>query len=92
MFDQVTIICAYVLDPTIQLSADGTEKFHHLYDRWGAPLLLLASVPVFGSVITVLAGVDGVAMLFLVVLVVISNLVRNWLIIFLSGGVVQLLP
>jgi membrane protein YqaA with SNARE-associated domain len=54
-------------------------------------LLLLASVPVIGSVITVLAGADVVAMPAFVVFVVISNLVRNWLIVILAGGIVQLL-
>jgi len=71
---------------------ERADEFHHFYDRWGSPLLLFASIPVFGSVISVLAGVDNVAMLVFVVLVVISSLVRNWLIIILAGGVVQLLP
>jgi membrane protein DedA with SNARE-associated domain len=70
---------------------ERAKKFHDLYDRWGSPLLLLASVPVIGSVITVLGGIGGVAMPVFIVMVVISNLVRNWLIIILSGGVMQLL-
>jgi membrane protein DedA with SNARE-associated domain len=69
---------------------ERAEKFHNLYDRWGSPLLLLASVPVIGSVVTVLGGVGRVAMPVFIVMVVISNLVRNWLIIILSGGVVGL--
>jgi len=71
---------------------ERADKFHNLYDRWGSILLLLASVPVIGSVVTVLGGVRRVAIPVFVIMVVISNLVRNWIIIILSGGVVQLLP
>ena len=71
---------------------ERADKIHKLYDRWGSPLLLLASVPVIGSVVTVLGGVGRVALPVFIIMVVISNLVRNWLIIILSGGVVQLLP
>jgi len=71
---------------------ERADKIHKLYDRWGSPLLLLASVPVIGSVVTVLGGVGRVALPVFIIMVVISNLVRNWLIVLLSGGVVQLLP
>jgi membrane protein DedA with SNARE-associated domain len=70
---------------------EKADKYDQLYERWGLPLLLLASVPVIGAVITVLGGVGRVAMPVFIVMVVISNLVRNWLIIILSGGVMQLL-
>ena len=73
-------------------SQERQEKFHSLYDRWGSPLLLLASIPVIGSAITVLGGVGRVAMPVFIIMVVISNLIRNWLIIFASGRVVSLLP
>ena len=69
---------------------ERAERFYAHFNRWGSPLLLLASVPVFGSVISVLAGADGVAMFVFVVLVAISNLVRNWLIIILASWIVQL--
>ena len=68
---------------------ERANRFYSHYDRWGSPLLLLASVPVIGSVTTVLAGADGVALPILVVFVVISNLIRNWIIIILAGGIVR---
>lgn len=71
-------------------SQERSDGFYAQYDRWGSPLLLLASIPVFGAAISMLAGADGVAMFVFVVLVVISSLVRNWLIILLASGVVQL--
>jgi membrane protein DedA with SNARE-associated domain len=69
---------------------ERADRFFTQYDRWGTPLLLLASVPVYGSVISVLAGLEGVAMVVFIVLVAISNLVRNWLIIILASSIVQL--
>jgi membrane protein DedA with SNARE-associated domain len=69
---------------------ERADRFHSQYDRWGSSLLLLASIPVFGSVIAAMAGMDGVAVFAFIVLVVISSLVRNWLIILLAGGIVQL--
>ena len=68
---------------------ERADRFYSHYDRWGSSLLLLASIPVFGSVISALAGMDGVAMFVFVALVVISSLVRNWLIILLASGLVQ---
>ena len=73
------------------LTPERAEKLHNLYDRWGTLLLLLASVPVIGSAMTVLGGVGGVSRTLFIVLVSISNLVRNWLIVILSGGIVALL-
>ncbi len=70
---------------------ERADRFFARYVPQGSPLLLLASIPVFGSVISVLAGVDGVAILVFITLAVISNLVRNWLIIILSGWIAQLL-
>jgi membrane protein DedA with SNARE-associated domain len=69
---------------------ERVEKLHRLYARWGKSLLLLASVPVIGSAMTVLGGVGGVARNTFIVLVSISNLVRNWLIVILAGGIAGL--
>ena len=68
---------------------ERADRFYLHYDRWGSSLLLLASIPVFGSVISALAGMDGVGMFVFVALVVISNLIRNWLIIIFASGLVQ---
>ena len=73
-------------------SQERAARFYAQYDRWGSSLLLFSSIPIFGAVISVLAGVDRLAMFAFVVLVVISLLVRNWLIIIVSSGIVLLLP
>ena len=70
---------------------ERAEKFHRLYERWGAVLLLLASVPVIGSVTTVLGGVSGVTLPVFIILVAISNLLRNWLLVLAAEGLVDLI-
>ena len=70
---------------------ERADQFNRIFERWGSLLRLLASVPVIGSVMTVISGISGVAMPVFIVFVVISNLIRNWLLVILSGGVVQLL-
>jgi membrane protein YqaA with SNARE-associated domain len=69
---------------------ERANKFNNLNDRWGSILLLLASIPVIGSLVTVLGGVSRVTMPVFIIMAVISDLVRNWLIIFLSGEVAGL--
>jgi membrane protein DedA with SNARE-associated domain len=70
-------------------SPEGVDHLHSLYDRWGSLLFLITSVPVIGSALTVLGGMKGFSLPFFIVLAVISYLVRNWLIVILSNGVVQ---
>ena len=65
---------------------ERADRFHSQYDRWGSSLLSPASIPVFGSVIAAMAGMDAVKILVFIVLVAISSLVHNWLIIFFASG------
>jgi membrane protein DedA with SNARE-associated domain len=78
------------LDKIHGYSPERANQLHSLYDRWGSLLLLITSVPVIGSSLTVLCGMKGVSLPIFVVLAVISYLVRNWLIVLLSSGVVGL--
>ncbi len=78
------------LDKVHGYTPERADDLHSLYERWGSLLLLLTAVPVIGSAMTVLAGISGVAIPLFIVLAVISYLVRNWLIVILSSGVVGL--
>ena len=71
-------------------SPERVNDLHSLYDRWGSLLFLITSVPVIGSSLTVLCGMKGISLPIFIVLTVISYLVRNWLIVLLSSGVVRL--
>lgn len=70
---------------------ERAQKFQRLYARWGKSLLLLASIPVIGPAMAVLGGVGGISKSLFILLAAISSVVRNWLIVILSGGIVQLL-
>ena len=69
---------------------ERANGLHSLYERWGSLLFLITSIPVIGSSLTVLSGMKGVSLPIFIVLTVISYLVRNWLIVLLSSGVVRL--
>ena len=78
------------LDKVHGYSPERVDQLHSLYERWGSLLFLIASIPVIGSSMTVLCGMKGIAVPGFIVLAVISYLIRNWLIVLLSSGVVQL--
>ena len=78
------------LDKVHGFSPERADDLHSLYDRWGSLLFLIASIPIIGSSLTVLCGMKGISLPIFIVLTVISYLVRNWLIILLSSGVVGL--
>ena len=71
-------------------SPERVDDLHSLYDRWGSLLFLITSIPVIGSSLTVLCGMKGVSLPIFIALTVISYLIRNWLIVLLSSGVVGL--
>lgn len=71
-------------------SPERVDKLNSLYDRWRMFLFMITSVPVIGSSLTVLGGMKGVSVPLFVVFAVISYLLRNWLIVFFSSGVVGL--
>ena len=78
------------LDKIHGYSPERSKQLQKLSDRWGAVLYLITSVPVIGSSLTVLYGMKGVSLPIFLILTVISYLVRNWLIVLLSSGVVQI--
>ena len=78
------------LDTVHGHSPERVDRLQALYARWGSLLFLITSIPVIGSSLTVLCGMKGVSLPVFIVLALISYLVRNWLIVLLSNGVVQL--
>ncbi|KPK13065.1 MAG: hypothetical protein AMJ56_03625 [Anaerolineae bacterium SG8_19] len=78
------------LDKVHGYTQERADELHSLYERWGLLLLLLTSVPVIGSALTVLSGISHVAIALVIVMAVISYLIRNWLIVLFSSGVVHL--
>ena len=62
-----------------QLDQKKLNRVDWLYQRWGARVLLLSSVPVLGTVLTLGAGMYGVQLVAFMIWSVIALLIRNWL-------------
>lgn len=60
-------------------------RLETLFKKRGTYILLLASIPGIGAATTAVAGTVGVAIITFVFWVSVSNLIRNWLIVILSG-------
>ncbi|UCG26305.1 MAG: VTT domain-containing protein [Chloroflexota bacterium] len=78
------------LDKIHGYSPERVDQLHSLHERWGSLLFLIASIPAIGSSLTVLCGMKGVSLTIFIILAVISYLIRNWLIVFISSGAVHM--
>lgn len=65
-------------------------RLEGMFQTRGTYILLLASIPGIGAVMTAVAGNVGVSTAVFVLWVSISILVRNWLLVILSGQLAQL--
>jgi membrane protein YqaA with SNARE-associated domain len=77
--------------PAVQerLSSIGPERWDQVqgyYDRWGAGILLLSSIPGLATVLTVGAGMFGIRLIPFLTWVTVSKVTRNWLIVLLLYG------
>ena len=66
-----------------QVNPDKLEHYHRWYERWGARVLILSSLPVLGTFLTLGAGIYGVHIVAFMVWSVIALLIRNWLLFFI---------
>jgi len=70
------------------INQERRARLETYFHERGSYILLLASIPGIGAATSAVAGNVGVGMLTFVIWVTISNLIRNWLIIFLTGQIV----
>ncbi|HUS94064.1 MAG TPA: hypothetical protein VMZ24_02680 [Patescibacteria group bacterium] len=75
-----------------RVTPEQWERLEVGYQKRGSVILLLASIPVVGSAITAVAGAFETGMATFVILVLISNLIRNWLLVVVFGQTLALLP
>lgn len=71
------------------LTQERQESIVDMAERWGSSALLLASIPLFGQVLTAIAGTGKASLVTFLILVGISYLVRNWIVVILSGEIVR---
>ena len=67
------------------INAERRARLETMFQTRGTYILLLASIPGIGAATTAVAGNVGVAIIAFILWVTISNLIRNWLIVILSG-------
>jgi membrane protein YqaA with SNARE-associated domain len=67
------------------INLERRTRLEAMFMNRGTYILLLASIPGIGAAMTAVAGNVGVAIATFVIWVTISNLIRNWLIVILSG-------
>jgi membrane protein DedA with SNARE-associated domain len=79
-----------VLDDLPGLTPGRKEQMKKLSERWGSIIMILASIPLVGSAVTAVSGIGHARRATFFLLVVISYLIRNWLIIILSGQVLSI--
>jgi membrane protein YqaA with SNARE-associated domain len=80
-----------IMDHIPKLEPERLEEIEDRYEHSGSRLLLLSSIPGLGSAIAASAGLFHTPMLTFVVLVFISNLVRNWFVIYILDQGAQFL-
>jgi membrane protein YqaA with SNARE-associated domain len=75
-----------------RITPERWESLEATYTKRGSVMLLLASIPIIGSAITAAAGAFETRLATFVILVLISNLIRNCLLVFVFGQTLALLP
>jgi membrane protein DedA with SNARE-associated domain len=79
-----------VLDDLPGLTHRRREQTKKLSERWGSNVLILAAIPLIGSAATAAAGIGHARRATFFLLVSLSYLIRNWLIIIISGQVISI--
>jgi membrane protein YqaA with SNARE-associated domain len=74
-----------VLEHIPRITPERWDSLATSYAKRGSVMLLLASIPIAGSAITVAAGAFETRVGIFVILVLISNLIRNWFLMFVLG-------
>ena len=80
-----------VLDDLPGLTPRRKEQTKKLSERWGSKTMILASIPLIGTATTAAAGIGHARRVTFFLSVVTSYLIRNWLIIILSGQVLSII-
>jgi membrane protein YqaA with SNARE-associated domain len=80
-----------ILEHIPKLEPERLADIENRYENGGSSILLLSSVPAVGSAIAAAAGMLETPVITFVVLVLISNLVRNTLVVFVFGQGIKLL-
>jgi membrane protein DedA with SNARE-associated domain len=73
-----------------QVTPERLGQISGWFDKHGSRVLAISSVPGIGSALAAVAGIAGIRIIFFVVWVFFSGLVRNWLVVILFGQTLSL--
>lgn len=68
-----------------QVTPERLSLISGWFEKHGSRVLAISSVPGIGSALAAVAGIAGIRIIFFVVWVFFSGLVRNWLVVILFG-------
>jgi membrane protein YqaA with SNARE-associated domain len=74
-----------------EIKQEQWERVHSLYDRYGAILLFLSSIPMIGMLLTTVAGAVGIRVITFFLWVLIGRLARNAVLLLLIDQAAGLL-
>ena len=72
-----------VLERFPQVKEERWEEVQHLYREHGSGLLFLSSIPMIGGLLIAAAGAFGIGVSTFFLWVLLSRVVRNWLVLLL---------
>lgn len=75
-----------------RITPEQWDRMEATYQNRGSLMLLFAGIPVIGSGLAAAAGAFETRLGLFVILVMISNLIRNWLLVFVFGQALTVLP
>lgn len=80
------------IDPKRAMGIDPERaaRLETLFETRGSYILILVSIPGIGAALSIVAGAIGVKAATFIFWVSLSNLIRNWLIVILSGQIINL--
>ena len=80
------------LEKTDKISPERWDELEERYKRSGSKALIFGSIPVVGPVLAAIAGAFHTHFLLLVFWVMLSGIIRNWILVLVFNATFSLLP
>jgi membrane protein DedA with SNARE-associated domain len=80
------------LEKTDKISPERWDELAERYEKGGSKTLIFGSIPVVGPVLAAIAGAFHTNFLLLVFWVMLSGIIRNWILVLVFNATLSLLP
>ena len=71
-----------------RIKTETWERALNWYKRLGPLPLLIASIPIIGTVLTIAAGMAGIGRIYFLIFVFVSKVIRNWFLALIIAGII----